>query len=127
MTTKEERLKALNNMLEESFDITKVYDDSRSAVLSEIISEIENDEMKNLRARNYALSSQILSMINDNLEITETERVTKNFDLCTKSIQEEGAQTETISLAIISQSLIEIAKELAIMNDRSIQNGNQDD
>lgn len=126
MTTKEERLKALNNMLKESFDITKVYDDNRNAVLSEIISEIENDEMENLRARNYALSSQILSMANDNLEITETERVTKNFDLCTKSIQEEDVQTEKISLVLISQSLIEIAKELAIMNDRSIQNSNQD-
>lgn len=126
MTTKEERLKALNNILEESFDITKVYDDNRIAVLSEIISEIENDEMEYLRARNYALSSQILSMTNDNLEITETERVAKNFDLCTKSIQEEGVQTEEISLVLISQSLIEIAKELAIMNDRSIQNSNQD-
>lgn len=58
--------------------------------------------------------------------MTELERVTKNFDICTKSMQEEGVQTETISLAIISQSLIEIAKELAIMNDRSIQNSNQD-
>lgn len=44
MTTKEERLKALHNMLEESFDFTKVYDDNRIAVLSEIINEIENDE-----------------------------------------------------------------------------------
>jgi RIO-like serine/threonine protein kinase len=44
MTTKEERLKALHNMLEESFDITKVYDDNRIAVLSEIISEIERTE-----------------------------------------------------------------------------------
>lgn len=74
MTTKEERLKALNNMFEESFDITKVYDDNRNVVLSEIISEIENDEMENMRAINYALSSQILSMTNDNLEITETQR-----------------------------------------------------
>ena len=73
MTTKEERLKALNNMLEESFDITKVYDDNRNAVLSEIISEIENDEMERLRARCYALSSQMLS-INNNLKITETQR-----------------------------------------------------
>lgn len=125
--TKEERLQVLKNILHESYNITRIHEDNRCAVLTEMISEIENDEMEKLRARNYALSSQILSMTNDNLEITETERVTKNFDLCTKSIQEEGAQTETISLAIISQSLIEIAKELAIMNDRSIQNGNQDD
>lgn len=54
MTTKEERLKTLKNMLEESFDITKVYDDNRIAVLSEIISEIENDE--------------------NNSEITETQK-----------------------------------------------------
>jgi hypothetical protein len=58
--------------------------------------------------------------------MTELERVTKNFDFCTESIQKKGVQTETISFAIISQSLIEIVKELAIMNDRSIQNRNQD-
>jgi len=73
MTTKEERLKALNNILEESFDITKVYDDNRNAVLSEIISEIENDEIEYLRARYYALSSYML-MTNNNLEITEAQR-----------------------------------------------------
>ena len=74
MTTKGERLKALRNMLKESYDITRVYDDNRTAVLSEIISEIENDEMEYLKARYYALSSQMLSMTNDNLEITETQR-----------------------------------------------------
>lgn len=74
MTTKGERLKALRNMLKESYDITRVYDDNRNIVLSEIISEIENDEIKNMRAINYALSSQILSMTNDSPEITETQR-----------------------------------------------------
>lgn len=56
------------------------------------------------------------------LRMTELERVTKDIDICAKSIQKEGVQTETISLCLISQSLIEIARKLAIMNDRSTQN-----
>ena len=55
--------------------------------------------------------------------MTELERVTRNFDFCANSIREEGTQNERISLAIISQSLIEIAKELAIMNDRAAEGG----
>lgn len=49
MISKEEKLKALNNMLEESYGITRVHrvhDDNRIGVLSEIIYDIEHDDIK---------------------------------------------------------------------------------
>jgi hypothetical protein len=49
--------------------------------------------------------------------MTEFERVGKNFDILFNSIQKDGAQNESVSLEVIAQSTIEIAKELAILND----------
>lgn len=50
--------------------------------------------------------------------MTELQRISNNLEACTKNIQTGGVQTPNLSLAIISQSLISIAEELAIMNDR---------
>ena len=50
--------------------------------------------------------------------MTELQRISNNLEACTKSIQTCGVQTPNLSLAVISQSLISIAEELAIMNDR---------
>jgi hypothetical protein len=41
----------------------------------------------------------------------------KNFDIVLESMSREGAQDESASLALICQGTIEIAKELAILND----------
>lgn len=49
--------------------------------------------------------------------MTEFERVGKEFDILFNSIQKDGAQNESVSLEVIAQSTIEIAKELAILND----------
>lgn len=50
--------------------------------------------------------------------MTELQRITNNLKLCTKNIQEGSVQISDTSLTIISQCLISIAEELAIMNDR---------
>jgi hypothetical protein len=49
--------------------------------------------------------------------MTEIERVGKDFDILFNSIQKDGTQNESVSLEVIAQSTIEIAKELAILND----------
>ena len=49
--------------------------------------------------------------------MTEFERVGKDFDILFNSIQKDGAQQESVSLEVIAQAMIEIAKELAILND----------
>jgi hypothetical protein len=49
--------------------------------------------------------------------MTEFERVGKNIDILFNNIQKDGAQNESVSLEVIAQSTIEIAKELAILND----------
>lgn len=49
--------------------------------------------------------------------MTEFERVGKDFDILCNSIQKDGAQQESVSLEVIAQAMIEIAKELAILND----------
>jgi hypothetical protein len=49
--------------------------------------------------------------------MSEIERVTKNFDIVIESMSREGAQDESVSLALICQGTIEITKELAILND----------
>ena len=51
--------------------------------------------------------------------MTEFERVVNSVDKCIETIKKEGCQSEAVSLAIISQALINISQELAIMNDRS--------
>lgn len=52
-------------------------------------------------------------------EMTEYERVVNSINKCIESIQKEGCQSEAGSLCIISQTLVLICQELAIMNDRS--------
>lgn len=49
--------------------------------------------------------------------MTEFERVGKDFDILFNSIQNNGAQQESVSLEVIAKATIEIAKELAILND----------
>lgn len=49
--------------------------------------------------------------------MTEVERVKANFDILINRIQNDGAQQESVSLEVIAQGTIEIAKELAILND----------
>ena len=49
--------------------------------------------------------------------MTEFERVGKDFDILINLIQNNGAQQESVSLDVIAQGTIEIAKELAILND----------
>jgi len=54
--------------------------------------------------------------------MSELERVTKNFDLVLESMKKEGAQDSSVSLALICQGTIEIAKELALLNDNMKEN-----
>ena len=49
--------------------------------------------------------------------MTEVERVKADFDILFNRIQKDGAQQESVSLEVIAQATIEIAKELAILND----------
>ena len=49
--------------------------------------------------------------------MTEFERVGRSFNIDIGNIQKNGAQHESVSLDIIAQATIEIAKELAILND----------
>ena len=49
--------------------------------------------------------------------MTEYERVGKNINIDINHIQKNGVQHENISLDIIAQATIEIAKELAVLND----------
>ena len=49
--------------------------------------------------------------------MTEVERVKADFDILINRIQNDGAQQESVSLDVIAQGTIEIAKELAILND----------
>ena len=58
--------------------------------------------------------------------MTEFERVGKDFDILFNSIQKDGAQQESVSLEVIAQAMVEIAKELAILNDylKGKDNGN---
>lgn len=49
--------------------------------------------------------------------MTEYERVGKDINIDIHHIQKNGAQHESVSLDIIAQATIEIAKELAILND----------
>jgi len=49
--------------------------------------------------------------------MSEIERVTKNIDIVIESMSRKGAQDKSASLALICQGTIEIAKELAILND----------
>ena len=49
--------------------------------------------------------------------MTELERVTNNIDKCVQLMNEDGVQRTKVSLCLITQTLIEISKELAIMND----------
>lgn len=41
----------------------------------------------------------------------------KNIDILLESMSQKGIQDTSVSLAFISQGIIEIAKELAILND----------
>ena len=58
--------------------------------------------------------------------MNEIDRVTKNIDILLKSMSQKGIQDTSVSLALISQGIIEIAKELAILNDylKGENNGN---
>ena len=49
--------------------------------------------------------------------MTEFERVSKSIDIVIANIRNNGASSEGVSLDIIAQSTIEIAKELAVLND----------
>ena len=49
--------------------------------------------------------------------MNEIDRVTKNIDILLESMSQKGIQDTSVSLALISQGIIEIAKELAILND----------
>ena len=49
--------------------------------------------------------------------MTEYERVREDINILIKRIQKDGAQNESVSLEVIAQAMIEIAKELAILND----------
>lgn len=52
--------------------------------------------------------------------MTELQRISNNLKACTENIVtgRGRVQTSETSLTVISQSLISIAEELAIMNDR---------
>ncbi len=58
--------------------------------------------------------------------MNEIERVTKNIDIVLESLSQKGVQDSSVSLALICQGTIEIAKELAILNDylKGKDNGN---
>ena len=49
--------------------------------------------------------------------MTEVERVKDNFDIILKNIVNKGAPNEKTSLEILSHAAVEIALELAILND----------
>ena len=49
--------------------------------------------------------------------MTEYERVGKDINIDINHIQKNGAQHKSVSLDIIAQATIEIAKELAVLND----------
>lgn len=49
--------------------------------------------------------------------MNEIDRVIKNIDIILQSMSQKGIQDTSVSLAIISQGIIETAKELAILND----------
>lgn len=49
--------------------------------------------------------------------MNEIDRVTKNIDIILQSMSQKGIQDTSVSLALISQGIIETAKELAILND----------
>ena len=49
--------------------------------------------------------------------MTEFERVSKSIDIVIANIKKNGVSNEGVSLDVIAQSTIEIAKELAILND----------
>ena len=53
--------------------------------------------------------------------MTELDRISKNLEKNIESMRENKIQPEIVSLALISQSLISIAEELAIMNDRAAE------
>ena len=53
--------------------------------------------------------------------MTELERISGNLTENVNSIMEKGPQSEKVSLTLITQSLISIAEELAIMNDRAAE------
>lgn len=58
--------------------------------------------------------------------MTELERISKNLEKCVNNMGEQKVvQSEKISLTLISQSLISIAEELAIMNDRAAEGENK--
>ena len=49
--------------------------------------------------------------------MTETYRVKADFEQSVKNIVKQGAQDENTSLEILSHAAVEIALELAILND----------
>lgn len=49
--------------------------------------------------------------------MTEFERVSKSINIVIANIQKNGVSSEGVSLDVIAQATIEIAKELAILND----------
>lgn len=49
--------------------------------------------------------------------MTEFERVSKSIDIVIANIKKNGVSSEGVSIDVIAQSTIEIAKELAILND----------
>ena len=57
--------------------------------------------------------------------MTELARISENLEKSVSSMREKGIQSEKTSLALISQSLISIAEELAIMNDRAAEGENK--
>lgn len=54
-------------------------------------------------------------------KMTELERISKNLEETVNSMRKKGIQSKKVSLTLISQSLISIAEELAIMNDRAAE------
>lgn len=57
--------------------------------------------------------------------MTELARISENLEKSVSSMREKGIQSEKTSLALISQSLISIAEELAIINDRAAEGKNK--
>lgn len=53
--------------------------------------------------------------------MTELKRIREELEKSINSMKENGIQTEMVSLTLISRSLISIAEELAIMNDRAAE------
>lgn len=49
--------------------------------------------------------------------MTEFERVSKSIDIVIANIQKNGVSSKGVCLDVIAQSTIEIAKELAVLND----------